>query len=218
MKPPTWTPEKSQQLVLGLHLNEVEDDAADRSIAPDQALQISNAARDALDVDEAHAGYAWFDAYINLREQGWPWRTAAYIAWAATPRTERQPATVAELAQNVLGLRSPRVISQWRRKNPGIDEAVALLNVPELMKHRGEVLRALVTVAASEDYKGHADRKLFLEMTGDYTPKQDLNVTTPPDVTADVMAEARKKAKAFVAGLMSGGNGEGDGTNTPATD
>ncbi len=62
--------------------------------------------------------------YQMLRDQCWPWRVAAYIAWASSPRVGRQPHTQMELAKQILGLTSDRVINTWRKKNPAIDEIV----------------------------------------------------------------------------------------------
>lgn len=196
------TPEKSQQLALGLDIAEADDDAADRNITPDEAQLISNAARDAFEDGAAPCG--WLDEYRTLREDGWPWRVAAYIAWAASPRrvgeVERWPGTLQQLATDVLGLRTSRMIRKWRQKNPAIDEAVARLQVQPLVLHRGEIINALVASATDPSYRSHNDRKLALEMLGDYAPRQDVTLTQKaPDVTADEMAAAVKKAQAFEA-------------------
>lgn len=193
------TPEHSRQLALDLKIDEIDDDAADRNISPDEALMISNSARDALEAGSTDA--AWVAEYRGLREDGWPWRVAVFIAWAATPRDRRTPGTQLELARDVLGLRSDRVLRKWRAKNPAIDEAVAKLQALPLMEHRGEIIRALVESATTSDYKNHNDRKLALEMLGDYTPRAEAVITRDaPPVTADEMAAAQAKAKAFEAG------------------
>ena len=51
-----------------------------------------------------------------------------------------------------------------------IDEAVALLQAAPLFEYRGEIYKALVENAIQVDYKTHNDRKLALEMMGDYIP------------------------------------------------
>jgi len=117
---------------------------------------------------------AWMDSYLMLREQGWGFRKAAYIAWAATPKEKRWPDTQEELATKVLGLTTDRVISTWRRKNPALEEAIAQLQTAELYRHRGAVLNALVASASDPDYKHHPDRKMYLEMVGDYIPISQL--------------------------------------------
>ena len=46
-----------------------------------------------------------------------------------------------------------------------------------LWEHRSDVLTTLAEMAAQPDYKSFNDRKLFLEMIGDYTPKSRLQVS-----------------------------------------
>ena len=111
---------------------------------------------------------------MKLREGGWNWRVAAYIAWASSPRTGRVPKNQDELATQILGLTSDRSIATWRKKNPVIDEMVSVLQAAPLWDHRADVLTALVENAKTADYKTHNDRKLFLEITGDYTPSAKL--------------------------------------------
>lgn len=50
-----------------------------------------------------------------------------------------------------------------------------------LFKHRAEIFTALVAVAVKPEYKSHNDRKLALELMGDYMPAHR------------VLAELRKK-------------------------
>ena len=56
-----------------------------------------------------------------------------------------------------------------------------MLQAGPLFKHRSEIFTALVAVAVKPEYKSHADRKLALELMGDYTPLRK------------VLAELRKK-------------------------
>ena len=116
----------------------------------------------------------WSDRYLMLRALGWDFRKAAYIAWKATPKSKRKPKTQNDLATNILGLTSDRVITTWREKNPLIDEAVNVLMTADLYEHRAAVFDALKKSAANPDYKHHPDRKLFLEITGDYIPISQL--------------------------------------------
>lgn len=157
--------------------DEVEEDAAERLVSPEEARQISEAARLAFEgrgVNEDEGG--WWEEYLRLREQGWPWRVAAFIGWAASPKARRWPGSVGELAREVLGLKGPRAIYTWRRKFPSIDATVAMLQAAPLFEHRRDVLNALVEMARQADYKAFNDRKLFLEMVGDYVPKSKLAV------------------------------------------
>ncbi len=68
---------------------------------------------------------SWWDEYLELREDGWTWRKAAFIAWSSLPGDKRWPQSQQELATQVLGLKSDRTLRKWRRKDPRIDEAIA---------------------------------------------------------------------------------------------
>lgn len=154
------------QLALGLELPEVELEG----VTPEEARLRSEAARRKFE----RAGFEWRKEYLDLRNGGWPWRQAAYIAWAASPKGNRNPKTQDDLAQTVLGLTSDRAISTWRKKNPMIDEMVAVMQSAPLFEYRAEIYRALVSNAIKPDYKTHNDRKLALEMMGDYVPASKL--------------------------------------------
>ncbi len=157
------------QLTLALDVEELEL-SEPLVVTPEEARLRSETARSALD----GRNVLWKDEYLKLREGGWHWRVAAYIAWASSPRTERVPGNQNELATQYLGLTSDRSISTWRKKNPVIDEMVSVLQATPLWDHRADVFDALVKNAKTVDYKTHNDRKLFLEMTGDYTPSAKL--------------------------------------------
>ena len=45
-----------------------------------------------------------------------------------------------------------------------------------LARHRPDVFKALIEVATTPDPRAHSDRKLYLEMTKDYSPKGTLDV------------------------------------------
>lgn len=130
-----------------------------------------------LEVKREVSGSDWRNIYKILREAGWPWRKAVFIAWCASPRKDRWPKTQEELATQVLGLTSDRVFTQWRQKEPQIDDAIATMQAAPLWAHRADVLNALVDSAANSDHRSNPDRKLFLEMTGDYTPKQKVEMS-----------------------------------------
>lgn len=121
----------------------------------------------------------WFAEYDELRAEGWDWRKAAYIAWAASPTVNRWPDNQKELATLVLGLKSDRTIRKWRESDPRIDDRVGKLMVSPLFAHKRDVIDALVQVASSPDPKAHPDRRMFLEMTGDYKPKGQIALSNP---------------------------------------
>jgi hypothetical protein len=158
-------PKITYQLPLELDLPEEE------SLSSDDARSKSENARKALEAMFGKSGAPrWLDDYLELVRGGWPWRVAAYIAWASSPRAVREPKTQDELARIHLGLTSDRAISTWRKRNPAIDEVVRMMQAGPLFKHRTEIYTALVAVAVKPEYKSHADRKLALELMGDYTP------------------------------------------------
>lgn len=149
------------------------DEFIDESISPEEARRISAEARLLFETMDY---VTWMGDYLVLRKEGWPWRVACYIAWASTPRKLRWPSTQEELA-SVLGLKSGRAIHKWRQKNPQIDARVASCGASILMKFRDNVLEALGLSASRSDSKHNSDRRLYLEMTGDYTPRQELEAT-----------------------------------------
>lgn len=158
-------PKPTYQLPLLLDLPEAED-----GIPREQALVRAEAARKALEELYGKVGAPrWLDEYLELTKGGWPWRVAVYIAWASTPRTGRDPKTQDELAR-LVGLNSDRAISTWRKRNPAIDEMVRVMQAIPLFKHRAEIFTALAAVAVRPEYKSHNDRKLALELMGDYMP------------------------------------------------
>lgn len=143
---------------------------------------------------------AWWSDYLAIRE-AFPhfknWRIWVYIAWAGSPATSRDPRTLEELAERVLGCTS-RVVRKWRAADwgdrPGVDEAVAWVQAAPLMAHRRDVYEALVTVARMPDPKAHSDRRLFLELSGDYRPAGAAAAEKETQQMADWLAELRRAA------------------------
>lgn len=119
-------------------------------------------------------GFDWWQDYLELTRRGWDWRKAIYIAWSAAPSATRIPVTQEELALTVLGLASDRVIGTWRKRNPEMDDEIARMQAAPLLRHRREIYDALVTCASDPDPKSHQDRKLALEMLGDYKPRHEV--------------------------------------------
>jgi len=140
----------------------------------------------------------WLDDYYRLRGEGWDWRKAAYIAWASSPATDRWPKTQMELATKVLGLRSDRTIQKWRADDARIDERVAKMQIEPLMRHRRDVIEALVAVASSHDPKAASDRRVFLEMTGDYKPKSTVQMQSWQDEVVALLKEGQLTAQEVI--------------------
>lgn len=147
---------------------------------------------------------SWMDDYWSLIAEGWSWRQAVYILWSAQPSDRRSPKTQGELATQVLGLTSDRTIRVWREKNPHIEARIADLTSSVLMKHRAEVLNALASMAAEHDYKAHADRKLYLEMTGDYVPRSVQGVVGIPVDEDDVRNASTEELRRMVQQPVQG--------------
>src|SRR3972149_24805 len=159
------------QLQLPLDMDEEAPSDQPLVVSPEEARLRAETARTAL---EGRTDLKWMEEYARLRDGNWPWRVAAYIAWASSPKVSRFPKTQDELARKYLGLTSDRSIATWRKKNPAIDEMVAILQASPLWDFRAEGFLALTPNAVKPDYKTHNDRKLFLELTGDYVPTSKL--------------------------------------------
>lgn len=148
----------------------------------------SRAAYELLRRDERVLRAKWWNDYHQLREEGWDWRKAVYIAWASSPVFGRWPATQEELASACLGLKTDRTIRKWKSNEPGLQERVVKMQAEPLMAHRRDVIDALVTVAIMADPKAHPDRKLFLEMTGDYTPRSRVEADLDGELRLGLMS------------------------------
>lgn len=205
--------EKLQQMVFELDLPEVQID----SISPEEARLKAETARQAVEMLYGQTDApAWLNDYFMLREKGWPFRQAAYIAWASTPSDSRSPKTQQELAK-MLGLTSDRAISTWRRKNPAILETIALMQSAPLWSHRADAFNNLVKGMqnAGEDYKFFNHLKLYMEMTGDYVPtskfmadlKKKLS-TDPSDLSDDEIAMLARAYEDYQAKVADGSAGD----------
>ena len=200
------------QLALDLNLEEVEGDSF---ISPAEAKRRSMEAFDALKkkfkadkvtvetyekkLQDAILGeqpfaptqtpagvYGWAEDFFLLLDRGWPWRVAVYIAWAGSPKVGRWPKTQEELANEVLGLTSDRQISEWRSKNPAIDEAIGIMQAMPLLSHRRDMFEALATSASNPSSKGAQDRKTAFTMTGDYVPHMKIEERRAPTDPVDL--------------------------------
>lgn len=189
------------------NFDEEADVARDLAVSQDEARLISEAARSTFESQDKLPD--WFRDYRKLIEQGWPWRVATYIAWCSSPKAYRKPDTLQELAIQVLGLKSPRVIYEWRRNNPGIDTIISMMQAAPLWEHRADVLKTLANMAMREDYKSFNDRKLFLELIGDYTPKSQLDVRNA-GVENDLSSLSEADLMAMAGGKLAIGNQDED--------
>lgn len=158
----------------------------------------------------------WSNVYHDLINAGWPWRMAAWVAWSTMPKSRRWPRTQEELARDVLGLTSDRVIATWRKKHPTLDQLIADLQASEMLDARSDVLRALKISASEADYKHSPDRRIFLTMTGDYSENKKLEISRKAKDTVRQMSEAEldvligdpEKAKDLIKKLQGELQGE----------
>jgi hypothetical protein len=199
-------PEYFEQLSLGLNIDDTEDDPiGSGNFTQEEKGRRSMAAKDAFTRIVQGAGLGqfkegdipgWFDTYLQLINSSWPWRVAVYVAWASSPKINRWPKTQNELAVEVLGLTSDRVIATWRKKSPDIDAMISLLQSAPMMEHRADVIKALVESASSSDHRSNPDRKLYFEMTGDFVPRQrvDLSASDDSDLSALTKEELKQMA------------------------
>lgn len=137
------------------------------------------------------SGYGWYAEYVEL-SRAYPWRLAAYMAWAASPVVGRRPGTQWELAQ-AIGLKTDRTIRQWKEKDPQIEQVIAQLQAAPLWRHRRDLYEALVKAALGGDVPAI---KLALEMTGDYVPRMKQTVDNTVKLvgyTADELAAAERE-------------------------
>ena len=192
-----------EQLALKLDLPEPEESLG---LSQDEVQRISMAAMQVFEAGiasrPADGGRGWIGDYLDLKAAGYEWRLAAYMAWESSPKRDRWPATLQGLATEVLGLKSPRVIYIWRKRNPEIDTVISMMQSAPLYAHRRDVIEALIEVAKNPDYKGHQDRELFFKMIGDYTPRQNVNLNDGRAVKDDDLSgisdeDLRRRAEAL---------------------
>jgi hypothetical protein len=151
----------------------------------------------------------WADCYHRLINAGFPWRMAAFVAWASMPKSLRWPDTQEKLATEVLGLTSDRQIATWRKKNPAIDQMIADLQADELLEARADVFAAVKDVASRHDYKSGPYARMYLEMTNDLPSR--LSVTMQDSAAhsllkmtdADLLNLSGEKAKEMLARLRA---------------
>jgi len=136
------------------------------------------------------------EIYHDLLNAGIRGRVAAYIAWASMPKKYRFPETQDEFAQQVLGLTSDRAIATWRKKYPEIDQMVADLQAEAMLEYRPGAFHALGTVAADPSYRANPDRRLFFEMTKDYTPRIKSEVDDGKGVGHKLLGQLKKLSTA----------------------
>src|SRR3990172_5378374 len=135
---------------------------------------------------------SWADIYHQLLNANVRPRIAAYIAWATMPKKYRWPETQDKLATDVLGLTSDRAIATWRKKFPEIDMMISELQAEAMLEYRPGAFHALGTVASIPTYRANPDRRLFFEMTRDYTPRQKIEGDEGKGVGHKLLGQLKK--------------------------
>jgi hypothetical protein len=149
--------------------------------------------------EASDAAEPWLDDYFTLVAEGWSWRQAVYLIWAALPPGQRSPRTQEALATEVLGLTSDRQIWEWNQ-NPAIEARRARLVRSVIKKSLPEVYEALIESAKKANPRSHSDRRLLLEMAGEYTPKQTLTVGPERADESEMSEEELRKLKSGPGG------------------
>lgn len=206
------------QLSFDLDLPEETGDSAIQRLSADEIRLRSETARQ---VFEGRGDLKWMEEYSRLRDGGWDWRVAAYIAWASSPKIEpaRNPRTQDELAQQHLGLTSDRAIATWRKKNPAIDEMVALMQSGGTWEERADQFNALNEGArkSKDDYKFFPYLKMAMEMRNDYIPTAKLDAMLKKgsitkndlaDMSEEELAVTKARLQDMLKSIDSGGEDE----------
>lgn len=141
----------------------------------------------------------YYEVFLDLLDGGWPPRVAAFIAWSSSPRLGRWPKTQDDLA-HMLGLTSDRQFTKWRRASPAIDALIVKLQAEPLLKHRADVFAALVASASDPSYKNQPDRKLLLEITGDYMPTAKFEAELKKSIGNGLAGESDAALEQLVGG------------------
>ena len=168
----------------------------------DEAQLVSEEGRELFELRYGEAG--WMVDYWELRGAGWSWRQAGYLGGASQPGEGRGAQSLGGFAAVMLGRTSDRVIRKWRERSPAIEVRIKGLTLSMLAKARGDIVQALVTSASNVNPRNHADRKMALEMLGDYVPRQKVGVGLLSEDDLQELSEEELRAVAL-------GSGGGDG-------
>jgi len=141
-------------------------------------------------------GYSWWDIYLDLRARKWTWRKAAYIAWSCVPTHIRIPKTQKELATQVLGMRSDRILRKWRENDPEIEKEIERACMALQRDRVPDAVEAWADMACLRHPSAHRDRITFLTQHKIYKPpKANISLSGDPDgspIKVDLEAEYRK--------------------------
>jgi hypothetical protein len=143
--------------------------------------------------------FEWWSEFEELRALGLDWRKAVAVAWRASRGLNRLPATQAELA-SMMGLKSDRTLRKWFEDQPDLEDLVAAFQAGPLLKHRRDVIEALVVSASNVEATHASDRKLFFQLTGDLEEKSQQRLVGPEDGPIIILPAKRQEEPAQDAG------------------
>jgi len=119
------------------------------------------------------SGMVWGEYMAELMAAGWSWRKAAFVAWSICPPNLRAPDTKNGFALLVGVNRA--TVSKWA-SDPNLQAEIFKIRGEALANHDQAVLDALASSASNDSYKHAPDRRVFLEIRGYYTPRQNVNI------------------------------------------
>lgn len=191
-------------------MDEVEEDGLPEDAFP-AAVGVPGQARSReiyARIEASLKEYAWYEEYLNLRAMRLDWRKAAFVAWSATPKSDRTPPTLGALA-DLLGV-NDRTMRGWVQRQPELVQLVAQFQLAPLLQHRRDVVDALVTSASTPAAANSADRKLFFQMTGDLEEKSQQRLVGSDEEPPIIILPAKREesdgdpAPAGTAGSVPG--------------
>lgn len=107
----------------------------------------------------------------------------AFVLWLSLPPRDREPATLIDLADE-LGVHRI-TLSRWKQ-DPKILKQAAKLSRNILLEGIPSTYRAMVESAGNPDGRNNADRRLLVEMAGEYTPGMQVSMA---DETIDILRQ-----------------------------
>lgn len=158
--------------------------------------------------EERQKDCPWWQAYQELRMEGWDWRKAAFIAWSAMPASKRWPETQQELATQILGLKADRVLRKWLTNNPEMRARIETAMLAPLAEHLPDVIDAWVKVAKTADPAAHKDRITYLQKMNVYKPpakSMEISGKDGEPISVDFDEEYRKDMQALMERLNAAG-------------
>jgi hypothetical protein len=187
-----------ENFASGVQDAEEADDKVLLSVADVRAKELLfvKMLKDTGKIEDTEEIPSWADVYQQLLNSNVRPRIAAYVAWATMPKKYRYPETQDKLAVEVLGLTSDRAIATWRKKYPEIDMMISQLQAESMLEYRPGAFHALGSVASDPSYRANPDRRLFFEMTKDYTPRQKIEGDGNSTVGHKVLDQLKKLSTA----------------------